>query len=81
MAITEGQGAREVEEAMAHLLVCLGARGGDRRGLVGGSRERLRGLIGDEVVLVGEWPWGWVDQLHRAEVKWTKVFVVVGVRL
>ena len=66
---------------MAHLLVCLGARGGERRGLVGGSRERLRGLIGDEVVLVGEWLWGWVDQLHRAEVKWTMVFVLVGVSL
>jgi len=66
---------------MVHLLVCLGARGGDRRGLVGGSRVRRRGLIGDEVVLVGEWPWGWVDQLHRAEVKQTKVFVVVGVSL
>ena len=52
MAITEGQGAREVEEAMAHLLVCLGARGGDRRGLVGGSRERWWGLNGDEVVPV-----------------------------
>ena len=66
---------------MAHLLVCLGARGGDRRGLVGGSRERLRWLISDEVVLVGEWLWGWVDQLHKAEVKQTKVFVVVGVSL
>ena len=73
--------AREVEEAMAHLLVCLGARGGDRRGLVNGSRERRRGLNDDEVVLVGEWQWGCVDQLHGVEVKRTRGFVVVGVSL
>jgi len=34
----EGQGAREKEWAMAHLLVCLRARKGGRRGLVGGEQ-------------------------------------------
>jgi len=34
----EGQGVREDKWAMAHLLVCLRARKGGRRGLVGGEQ-------------------------------------------
>ena len=34
----EGQGAREKEWAMAHLLVCLRARKGGWRGLIGGEQ-------------------------------------------
>jgi len=60
---------REVKEAMAHLLVCLGARGGDRRGLVDGSRERRRGLNGDEVALVTDWQRKEAKVLHGVEAK------------
>ena len=54
---------------MAHLLVCLGARGGSRRGLVGGSRERWRGLNGDEVALVTDWQRKEAEELHGVEAK------------
>ena len=63
--------AREVKEAMAHLVVCLGARGGDRRGLVGGSREQRRGLNGDEVVPVWERRQEVAGELRKVKVKLT----------
>ena len=51
----EGQGASEVEEAMAHLLVCLGARGDDRRGLVGDGVRTAAKVSDGEGSPVRDW--------------------------
>ena len=46
----EGQGGREVQGLEAHLLVCLGAREGDQRGLVGEEQGAAAEVNDDDSV-------------------------------
>jgi len=46
----EGQGVREVQGLEAHLLVCLGAREGDQRGLVGEEQGAAAEVNDDDSV-------------------------------
>ena len=54
---------------MAHLLVCLGARNGGRRGVVDGEQSVTAEVDGGEGVPVKEWRWEGAGKLHRSLAK------------
>jgi hypothetical protein len=65
----EGPGSGELEGTMAHLLVCLGARNGGRRGIVDGEQSVATEVDGGEGVPVKEWRWEGAGKFHWSTAK------------
>jgi hypothetical protein len=72
VADDEGQRDRKDQWIMAHLLVCLRAREGGRRGLVGEEQSAVAGLLVGGDAPVRDWWREMVDELHGIKTKLTR---------